>query len=277
MKRLPTTNVLDWQWVNAELDQVINYLLQQVKKENTLLKVATPNPEQVILAQKQPSFAQCLAQFDYLLPDGEGIVWASHLLAKKYNQPKLKQRLTGIDTVSHLLDHWSDFTPILLIGGRKYANHHIKIKQDKLLIQEITSLQQIKSKNQSGHNLIHWLVGYDNIQAVKPNEEHLLKTVIKQLKPKLVLVALGAPQQEQWIIDHQELLIKSSARLVITVGGAFDMLIGYLPRAPLPIRQVKLEWLWRLTLEPSRWRRQLTLLKFIFLVFKSKFIASTSA
>ncbi|MBI5614623.1 WecB/TagA/CpsF family glycosyltransferase [Candidatus Gottesmanbacteria bacterium] len=54
----------------------------------------------------------------------------------------------------------------------------------------------------------------------------------------------------------------------MSVGGAFDMIAGKTRRAPVFIRTIGCEWLYRLILEPWRWRRQLALLKFIFLCIR---------
>ncbi|MEK7534872.1 MAG: WecB/TagA/CpsF family glycosyltransferase, partial [Patescibacteria group bacterium] len=35
-------------------------------------------------------------------------------------------------------------------------------------------------------------------------------------------------------------------------GGTFDMLAGVTPRAPYLLRALRLEWLWRLLLQPTR-------------------------
>ena len=63
----------------------------------------------------------------------------------------------------------------------------------------------------------------------------------------------GAPDQEYFL---ESLRGRSeSVRLVMGVGGAFDFLTGKLPRAPRVFRVIGLEWLWRLFLQPSRWKR----------------------
>ena len=53
------------------------------------------------------------------------------------------------------------------------------------------------------------------------------------------------------------------------VGGAFDYLAGRAVRAPQIVRDLGMEWLWRLVQDPWRWRRQLALLKFVWLVIKN--------
>ncbi|MGH2526820.1 MAG: WecB/TagA/CpsF family glycosyltransferase, partial [Actinomycetota bacterium] len=71
--------------------------------------------------------------------------------------------------------------------------------------------------------------------------------------PAAVLVGIGAPKQERWIAEHADDI--QSARILIGVGGAFDMWAGRLRRAPRPLHRVGLEWAWRLALEPGRFPR----------------------
>jgi exopolysaccharide biosynthesis WecB/TagA/CpsF family protein len=68
-------------------------------------------------------------------------------------------------------------------------------------------------------------------------------------KPDIVLVGLGAPRQEMWIEQHGE---KLNARVLVGVGGLFDYYSGRIPRAPLWMRKLGCEWIWRLAQEPRR-------------------------
>jgi N-acetylglucosaminyldiphosphoundecaprenol N-acetyl-beta-D-mannosaminyltransferase len=57
--------------------------------------------------------------------------------------------------------------------------------------------------------------------------------------------------------------------VLMVVGGAFDMLSGKIQRAPTFMRSAKLEWLWRLILEPWRLGRQLRLIGFLWQVVRT--------
>jgi beta-1,4-glucosyltransferase len=74
--------------------------------------------------------------------------------------------------------------------------------------------------------------------------------------PDMVLVALGNPLQEEWIAGHAA---STGASLAIGVGALFDFLAGTVPRAPLPMRRLRLEWLYRWAQEPARLRRRYTI------------------
>jgi N-acetylglucosaminyldiphosphoundecaprenol N-acetyl-beta-D-mannosaminyltransferase len=71
----------------------------------------------------------------------------------------------------------------------------------------------------------------------------------------LVLVALGVPRQETWIASLQRPL----AGLWMGVGGSFDVWAGEKRRAPSWMCSLRIEWLYRLIKEPTRWRRMLAL------------------
>jgi len=82
-------------------------------------------------------------------------------------------------------------------------------------------------------------------------------------KTDILFVAFGAPKQEKWICDNIQ---KLPVRVMMSVGGSFDVLSGRVARAPKFFQFVKGEWLFRLAIQPWRWKRQLALIEFIFLV-----------
>ncbi len=85
--------------------------------------------------------------------------------------------------------------------------------------------------------------------------------------PRIMFVALGAPKQEYYIAAAAK---KTPGIIFMAVGGSFDILSGRLPRAPLFLRKLGLEWFWRLMLEPRRLFRQLSLIEFVWLVVRKR-------
>lgn len=221
------------------------------------LTIFTPNPEQVVLAKQDLVFAQNLQQADYLLADGIGLVWASRLL-KFFGRQKvtLTERLAGVEVVEHLLDlAQQQGFKALVIGGRDYKGSY-----------QGESFEDQSSLLKIGPNL-YWTEAYQEKNEILPIEEQALTEIIKKLKPSLVFVALGAPDQEKWIIDHLQLLRDGQVKLAMAVGGSFDFILAKVPRAPQLIQRIGLEWLYRLIKQPWRYRRQLRLLVFIKLTF----------
>jgi beta-1,4-glucosyltransferase len=100
--------------------------------------------------------------------------------------------------------------------------------------------------------------GFDGIA-----DPERLVAAINASGAEVVLVALGNPAQERWILDNRDRL---DAKLLVGVGALFDFLAGDKSRAPDPIRRLRLEWLYRLYLEPRRLLRRYTLDVMRFLV-----------
>ncbi len=147
-------------------------------------------------------------------------------------------------------NHW----PVLLVGGRGYGQSDISAAQT-LAIPNVNPA-------------IYWLAGYKRATQPTAAEEQLVSETLKKLKPKIVLVALGAPVQEEWALRHRQLLKNNGVKIVVVVGGAFDYVLGRVPRAPRWLRQLGWEWLFRLIQQPWRWQRQLRLIKFTWLILR---------
>lgn len=207
--------------------------------------IYTPNPEQVVLAQRSPDFRCVLAQADYLLPDGIGLVWASRLLRLfGKSEAAIKERITGVEVVSELLQVAKRHKLlVLIIGGRSYT--------------EVADYDDL-----------HWIEAFADKTKVTLSEEQAVAAKILQLRPDFIFVALGAPEQEFWLAEHRRLLDQAGVKLAMAVGGSFDFIFGKVARAPSALQHFGLEWLWRLCLQPWRWRRQLNLLRFISLLFR---------
>ena len=88
-----------------------------------------------------------------------------------------------------------------------------------------------------------------------PAEEPDVLREIRDSGAQILLVAFGAPKQDLWIGEH---LADSGALIAMGVGGLFDFYSGRVPRAPQWMRELSLEWAFRLMQEPSRmWKRYL--------------------
>lgn len=99
---------------------------------------------------------------------------------------------------------------------------------------------------------------------------------INQSGANVLLVALGAPRQEIWINEYRDQLAPA---VCMGVGGLFDYYSGRIPRAPLWMRRIGCEWVWRFLQEPKRlWQRYL-IGNFIFVgrVIKQSLLGGTYA
>lgn len=103
------------------------------------------------------------------------------------------------------------------------------------------------------------VVGYaDGYRGV--NDPNIIPR-INASEAEVLLVALGNPLQEEWILNHRDAL---DVGVVTGVGALFDFWAGNKPRAPQLIQKMRMEWLYRLAHEPRRLMRRYTLDMLVF-------------
>ncbi len=232
-------------------DSLDSFFLENRRDKSLTLKIFTPNPEQLVVATNDKIFSSNLSKANYLLPDGIGLVYASKILSFfGKTKEKIKERIAGVEVVEHLLDLIKEQKlKALIIGGRDYSN----------------------AEDVEFSSNLFWTEGYQDKFEILSTEEAVLTEKINELKPDLVFIAFGAPDQENWIINHEKLLEENKVRIAMAVGGSFDFIFNRVKRAPVFVQKLGFEWLWRLIKQPWRRHRQLRLLSFIWLVIKEIF------
>lgn len=239
---------------------LLKQLRTQLKTPQGVTSIFTPNPEQVMLAVSKPNFSRILQQASVRIPDGYGLVIASRVLAGASKaKTRISERITGVDIAESLILQATEAgKTVLVIGGKNYAGAHFA----GLEFREFTNSLTKNDISKNAENTIWWLGGYTSVKNPTAAEEKLVCNALSIVKPDVVFVAFGAPAQEEWVVSHLEVLEKQKVAIVMVVGGAFDMLLGKVSRAPEYLQKLGLEWLFRLIQEPWRWKRQLKLLEF---------------
>jgi exopolysaccharide biosynthesis WecB/TagA/CpsF family protein len=165
-----------------------------------------------------------------VLNDGLGLDLASLVLYGK----KFPDNLVGTDFVPRYLSETRHELRIALVGGT-----------DEVVRRAARAVGQKWPR----HEVAYWHHGYFD----RAEEAALARTVARS-DCDIVLVAMGNPSQEQWISRN----IPIACAMGIGVGALFDHLAGSVHRAPVLVRQWRLEWMYRLLAEPQRlWRRYL--------------------
>jgi exopolysaccharide biosynthesis WecB/TagA/CpsF family protein len=99
-------------------------------------------------------------------------------------------------------------------------------------------------ENWSNIEIVGWKDGFFS------NEElSAIREQVRRAKPTLLLIGMGSPKQEALALSFLQI---PGLQLVWTVGGLFDRLSGRIARAPTPLRMLRLEWLYRILIEPRR-------------------------
>ncbi|MBI5449129.1 WecB/TagA/CpsF family glycosyltransferase [Candidatus Gottesmanbacteria bacterium] len=227
----------------------INYqmVLSQVrrwitKKEKRYACVAAAHL--IIACQKDKILLEGVNRAGLITPDGMPLVW----LLRRFGYRRV-ERVYGPTLMVELCTlaarrGWGVF----LLGGAKGQSEEVKdavlARLPKLQITGNIDTPLRPIPNVLNQNII---------------------THINRLRPKLVFVGLGCPQQELWMIENRK---KLDAPVLIGVGAAFDFLSGRVRQAPAWMQNVALEWLFRFLQEPGRlwYRYTVTNGSFLFLV-----------
>lgn len=241
--------------LGVEIDQVtFTGALEQISSFVTQRgphQVVTVNPEFVMRARHDAAFRKVLNDADLAVADGAGLIWASRLINRRRGRNAtdhrsliLPERVTGTDLLPALITQAAskDWKVYLLGGGPGIA-----ARTAELFIKTYPKLRIVGAEmgpliTESGLPL-----NTDQSALLEAN-----LTRIKHAKPDLLFVAFGAPKQDRFIARYRDQL---KVPVMIGVGGAFDFVTGKVRRAPVIFRALSLEWLWRLIMEPWRFKR----------------------
>jgi N-acetylglucosaminyldiphosphoundecaprenol N-acetyl-beta-D-mannosaminyltransferase len=215
---------------NLTMAEALDYIMESLNSDEPK-QVCFVNADCVNIAYKDPSYLEVLQRSDLCLADGIGLKLAGKILGKEIAQnlcgtdmfPRLCERISGKDTRLFLLGA----RPEVVEGVVRWiSDHYPKVKV-------------------CGHQHGYFLT----------NEESAMIRRIKDSRADLLLVAFGVPKQDSWISQH---LQETGVNVAMGVGGLFDFYSGRIPRAPLWMREIGMEWLYRLIQEPGRmWKRYL--------------------
>lgn len=203
-------------------------------------RVMTPNPEFVMHARRDPAFRVLLEGADLAPADGVGLRWAARLLGLP-----LRAVIPGSDLVERLAATGAK-------GGQRWfllgAAEGVAAAAAAALQRRYPGLRVVGTWSGSPDPAADEAT-CGRIEAAGPVD--------------VLLVAYGAPAQDFWIARNQPRL---RVPVAIGVGGTFNFLAGRSKRPPEVVKRLGLIWLFRLLMEPWRWRRQRALLRFAVLV-----------
>lgn len=285
-KELPKKNILGIGITDASEQQILEYIINSTENFTNKYYITTPNPEMLVRAHAQKSLKTLLNNATLALCDGTGVFLAAKILGKP-----LKARVTGTDLVESLCKAVSSraVTVGFLGAGPKVAEQAAECLKQKYPNLSVSFIGRDISDLDVGpavaiprptSSLTPFTAGarrgspghVTHSPPVSPasNLSHNTKYIIPNTD--ILFVAYGFPKQEEFMTEHLE---KLPVKVMMGVGGAFDYISGKVPRAPQWVRSVGLEWLFRLTIQPWRIKRQVALVIFIWLVLLERFKSIT--
>ncbi len=244
IKDIATANVLGCKVHLLNMAEAVQIIEQLVEDRTKCSQVVTLNAEIIYQTKKEEELQSIINQANLVTADGIGTVWGARTLG--YPQ---KERVSGIDLLYELCTTgatrgWK----IYLLG----AAPGVAEKAGQKLEQNYPGLKVCGNWH-----------GYFSLE-----DENEIIADINSKSPDILFVALGAPKQEYWIDQKRDTL---KVPVCVGVGGSFDVIAGVKKRAPRIFIALNLEWLYRLLIEPSRWKRQLALPAFVLAVLKQKY------
>lgn len=227
---------------NITMEQALEKV-ESFLDQNNLHTIYTPNSEIMMEAYRDEHLKNILCQADMLIADGAGVVLAAKILGQS-----LPEKVPGFDLAKNILNLSSKRNIRIFLFGAKPG------------VAETAGENIIKEY--AGVKITGFRDGY-----FKPEDEADIIEQINASHADVLLVALGAPKQEKWIHSHKNEL---NVKVCIGVGGTFDIIAGKTKLAPGFFRKNGLEWLYRLCMEPWRFKRMLDLPKFIVKAFAAR-------
>lgn len=269
MNDMESINILGVRIDKVTMAQTLD-LISEWFKSDTKRYIVTTNVEFVMAAQDNKEFRDVLNNADLSIPDSSRFGWAKHILEEK--NPIIRLLLwpfftlprssfikpfpvtTGTDLMEKIARQFSKTDhSIGLIGGNKgvaeRAAECLKAKYPTLNIAFALEGPKVRV----------------NGEPEKPQSSNLIYKDLPRCS--ILFVAFGHVKQELWIKKHMQ---EINAKVFIGVGGAFDYIAGKVPRATKFLRDLGLEWLFRLIIQPWRIKRFGSLTKFVFMILFNK-------
>lgn len=225
---------------NAQIETILGWAKARLSKV-----VCVANVHMLVEACQHLEFESVLQNADIVTPDGMPLVWMMRLLGISQ-----QDRVAGLDILVKTCQMAeSAGVSVYFLGSEASVLERIRTK----LKLEFPNLQ---------------IAGMEPLpfRPLTSAEDEALIEQVNESGAGVVLIALGCPKQEYWMAAHKHKI----QAVMIGLGGAFPVYAGMHHRAPRWVRQVGLEWLYRLIQEPQRlWRRYATTIPpFIYLALR---------
>lgn len=207
---------------NTTMKESVDWVTNQTDAEYKTKIGFFVNVNSVNLSISNSKFHESLSKADALFADGSGM-----RIAAKNAGFNLAGNNNGTDMLPHL------------------CKQTIKAGQSIFLLGAEPSVAEKAAKN--------LLVSFPGLSIAgtqhgfSKNHDDVVKK-INASNCDVLLVAMGSPTQEDWIIENQ---LKLNCKTALAVGGLFDFYSGNISRSPLWMRELGLEWIWRLIQEPK--------------------------
>lgn len=212
----------------ASQDALLAAVAERIEAKKTF-SIATLNLDHVIKLRQDPAFLRAYNAQTHVTADGNPIVWLCHLSG---------QRDISLVPGSELIEPLAEFA----------AAHNIKVA---LLGATETSLQMAAKALQERFSGLEITAQIAPSMGFDPDGDEATAALdqLKKSGARIVFLALGAPKQEIFAARAQNVLPDAG---FLSIGAGLDFISGAQQRAPLWVRKLAAEWIWRMLKNPRR-------------------------
>lgn len=216
--------------------QFLNINVQNINKKQLLQQLnkgvlITPNVDHLVKLQKDREFYETYQKAEWVVCDSKIL----YILSKLLKNP-LPEAIPGSSFFTAFYEYHKDDPncKIFLLG----AAEGIAVKAMERINQKV------------GRNIIVGAHSPSYGFEKKPEECEELIRIVNESGANVVLVGVGAPKQEKWIMKYRNRMPKVD--IFMGLGATIDFEAGTLKRAPKLWQKIGMEWLYRCLKEPKR-------------------------
>ena len=220
-------------FMNTEIDNLsMGETLAEIDKliqKNKNAYVVTPNVDHIVQLERGGELVEVYKNADLILTDGKPLIWIS----KWYGTP-IKEKISGSDLFPLLCKMAAEKDYTMYFLG---AAEGVAAKAAENLMRKYKGLQVVGT--------------YSPPYGFEKDEEEMwrIERMIKNAHPHILIVGLGCPKQELFILHNKDRL---GVPLSLGLGASLDFEAGNIKRAPRWMRDHGLEWVFRITQDPKR-------------------------
>jgi N-acetylglucosaminyldiphosphoundecaprenol N-acetyl-beta-D-mannosaminyltransferase len=232
MSRAERAELLDLSFDAVSMETAVKRCVELCQGPRTSHIVITANASHLCLMRRDPELAHACRSGHLVLADGMSVVWALRASGQE-----IPERVAGVDLMVRLLAAADEHGfRVYFFGARREV---------------VTELVRRVRAQHARLEIAGFRDGYFD-----PGDHMSIADEIGRSGAHMLFVGMPSPFKETWCEKHRNRL---AIPVIVGVGGSFDVLAGFIRRAPRWMQSLGLEWFWRLLMEPRKmWRRYLT-------------------
>jgi N-acetylglucosaminyldiphosphoundecaprenol N-acetyl-beta-D-mannosaminyltransferase len=225
------TELFDCAFDRVTMQSAVERCVQWCRAPRTPHTVLTANAAILCMKRRDRTLDAACHSADLVVPDGASVVWASRLAGAP-----LPERIAGVDFMAALLS---------AAGHHRLRAYFLGARHEV-----VAQLAERCQRDYPGLVVAGFRDGYFGLA-----EHPAIVEEIRKSRADFLFVGMPTPFKETWCERHRRAL---DVPVIMGVGGSFDVLAGYIRRAPRGLQRLGLEWFWRLCMEPRKlWKRYL--------------------